>query len=192
MEISEVRKGAIKKKKKRKWCQIFSVAWIVFKPRFSNLGTRQTPEINYYQNAKQQHPLRVKHFQNVHESAMSSLWMPQGKAHINPTRKPNPPSTGAGTSTPAQTELKPIPISATGVTCIKPCEALKYFTDRIRTSRSKSAALLLQPRRHKGSPDGSTGQKLIYLFSPTCITCHDVIFVAPLSPVRMWDPIHWF
>lgn len=89
------------------------------------------------------------------------------------------------TSTPAQTELKLIHRSATGVTSIKPCEALKYFTDIIRTSRSKSLALLLQPRSHKGSPDGSTGQNLIDLFSPKCIIWHDDIFAGPLSPVRI-------
>lgn len=112
--------------------------------------------------------------------------MPQSKAHINPTRKPNPPrSNRCCTATPAETKLKLIHISATGVTSITHCEALKYFTDIIRTSRSKSLAQLLQPRSHKGSPDRSTGQNLIDLLSPTCITWHGDIFSAPLSPVRM-------
>lgn len=124
---------------KRKWCQIFSVAWIVFNPRFSNLATGQTQNMYYYQNAEQQHLLRVKHSFRV-SRRVGCLRVKPISIPLESQTYPEAIGNRCCTSTPAQTKLKLICISATGVTSIKPCEALKYFTDIIRTSRSKSMA----------------------------------------------------
>lgn len=184
VKISEV--NNFKKKIKN---QIFSGAWIVFNPRFSNLATGQTPKKSIstrmlsssiywgWKTFRVSRRVRHPHFGCLRVKPIS--------VPLESQTHPEAISKRCCTSTPAQTELKLIHRSATGVTFIKPCEALKYFTDMIRTSRSKSIALLLQPRSHKGSPDGSTGQNLIYFILTQVHNLAWCIFAGPLSPVRI-------